>query len=67
MIVTVRNSSSGLVLKVCSQSAYMIRPMPKEGSITAGTISSTAKEKEKLKLGTKIQNKYKGQYMHTYE
>lgn len=49
VIITVRISSSGLVLKVCSHSAYIILPMPKDGSITAGTISSTIKEEGKKK------------------
>ena len=43
---TVLCSSPSRVLKLCSNIAYMIRPIPNEGSITDGTISSTVKLNE---------------------
>lgn len=34
-------SSPSRTPKLCSKTAYMIRPIPKEGSITEGTMSTT--------------------------
>ena len=34
-------SSPSRTPKLCSKMAYMIRPIPKEGSITEGTMSTT--------------------------
>lgn len=40
-LLTVRVSSPSRIQKLCSNSEYMIRPIPKDGSITLGVISST--------------------------
>jgi len=39
--LTVRCSSPSRTRNLCSKTAYMMRPIPKEGSITEGTNSST--------------------------
>lgn len=41
-------SSPSLILKLCSNTEYMTRPTPNEGSITDGTISSTARVQYKV-------------------
>lgn len=43
--LTVRCSSPFLTWNVCSKMVYMILPMPKDGSITLGTTSSTVGDK----------------------
>lgn len=45
ILLTVRCSSPSRTWKVCSKMVYMILPMPKEGSMTLGMISSTAGDK----------------------
>lgn len=39
--ITVRCSLSGRIRKLCSHIAYIIRPIPNDGSMTDGTNSST--------------------------
>lgn len=58
---TVLCSSPSLVLKLCSKMEYMIRPIPKDGSITDGTYSSTVEIKSMMYLVTKSS----GFYNHT--
>lgn len=46
-LLTVLCSSPSLTWNVCSKMVYMILPMPKEGSITFGTTSSTVDNKDR--------------------
>ena len=40
-------SSPSRTWKLCSRTAYMIRPIPKEGSMTDGTTSTTKEHRER--------------------
>lgn len=51
VLFTVLCSSPSLTWNVCSKMEYMILPMPKDGSMTLGVISSTdQKHKRVLKI-----------------
>ncbi len=56
--LTVLCSSPSLTWNVCSKMVYMILPMPKEGSITLGTTSSTADDKDRQKMFYRIYIKH---------
>lgn len=57
-MLTVLCSSPSRTWNVCSNMEYMILPMPNDGSITLGVISSTVKEGKKSKCYFKFVRRF---------